>query len=74
MGKKLEMIILAAVLLLSLPLLFVFINGAVLGTFEMFPTQERIAQVRPIYLLIVAFLLFGDVMVLIRFIRLARSK
>ena len=66
-------ILLAAILLLSFPFLFVFLNGAIIGSYEWFPRPEDIATKRMIYIFISFMILIVDTIVIVKLIRLIKS-
>ena len=75
--KVLVIIILASVFLLSFPFLYVFIHGAILGSFEEHLTRERIEQARPVYIFASVLIVFVDVViatVLAKMIKSIRRK
>ena len=73
-GIKITVIIaLAALLLLSLLCLLVFIIAAMKGSLEMFPTKERIDQVRAVYIIMSVFALFTGAIASIGLVKLRKS-
>lgn len=71
--KIIVIIFLAAVFLLSLPYLFTFINGAIIGSYEWYPRPEDIAAKRMTYIFVLALILAVDTIVGIGLIKLVKS-
>jgi hypothetical protein len=76
-SKMTEIIIcvtLASILLLSLPVLCVFINAAVIGSLEAFPTPEQIEKGRIGYSLLSLLIIALDAVLLAVIIKLTGKK
>ena len=66
-------ILLAAILLLSFPFLFVSLNGVIIGSFEWYPRPEDIAAKRMVYIFISSLILIVDTIVIVKLIKLIKS-
>lgn len=80
MSKPLKFIVciaLALILLLSLPFLYVFITGVIVGSFETFPRQDDVAVKRMVYTFISTAILIADIFAgvgLLRIVKTMRTK
>jgi len=77
MGKMIRITLIAllvALLLLSLPFLYVFIRGSITGSFEWFPNSDDAAMKRGIYIICSIMIISVDVFLGIILSRLIKGN
>ena len=66
-------IVLSAVLLLSLPCLYVWVQGTIIASFEWFPREDDIAVGRVVYATILVFTIAIDAILCIGLVKLIKE-